>query len=533
MKFVSKVRETYHTLRHVKPVQVAYRIKYALKRTSSLKKIGIENKPFSPLLMLPFPSVKKFVQRTETGVRVRFLNLSETYREGIDWADMKYGKLWNYHLQYGDFLKQTDLSVDFRKKLILDLYQWLEEGKLRPEPYPASLRIMNGIRFLSRHQNELESESESELIEYVYSELHFLENHLEYHLLGNHLLENAFALLMGGTFFQKKEWIRTAESIFNEQISEQVLEDGGHFERTPMYHLILLFRFLEALYYLPDDSQLSSPFYTASQKMLGWIDQMSFSNGELAHFNDSTDQQTCTKSEIFELAEKCGIADIPPVELAESGYRKFTNKNFELLIDTTGIEPSYQPGHAHADSLSFILHVQGQAMFIDPGVSTYEAGERRNWERSTKAHNTVTCNGANTAGVWKQFRVGRRPQVTIRNQTPSEIQIHLKYALKSGETFEHERNIAVSDEFIEINEKVNLETPVEGRLFLQPAVRLNSFTPQMVEFTNGVIVYFSDAQHIRQFTYDYCKSFNIREKSKAIEYSFIKHSSLKIVAPKI
>lgn len=529
MNIVSKAGDYYHTLRYVTPVQIFTRVKYGLMRVSSLKKIKSGDLSVHALSILPLSSVRKVAERADSGLKISLLNRSVTYPHQVNWADERYGKLWNYHLQYADFLKQENLSVEYRKELILDLYHWLHRGKIRPEPYPASLRIMNMVRFLSANFKLLHKEIT--LIEYLYSELYFLENRLEYHLMGNHLMENAFALLMGGMFFKNSEWIETAEKIFEEQIPEQTLEDGAHFERSPMYHLILLFRYLEAICYLPRDSKLTSVFRETSKKMLAWIEQMSFSNKDIAHFNDSTNQQACTKKEIFQLAEKCGITDVPEIELSESGYKKFVNKNFELIIDAEGIAPTCQPGHAHADSLSFILHLQNQPLLTDPGVSTYEPGERRSWERSTKAHNTVTFQGQNTAGIWGRFRVGRRPEVTVRNSEASGIAIHLKHKLKSGEIFEHQRNFVVYDEFIEINDDVNLDSPVEGRLYFHPGTEIKTLTNQEIEFANGVVILFRDVQHIHPFTYEYCKAFNLRKKSTGIEYSFTNHTLLKILAP--
>ncbi|WP_234571736.1 heparinase II/III domain-containing protein [Rhodohalobacter sp. 614A] len=531
MQIVSNVRDLYHTLRHLKPVQVSYRLKYGLQRIHSLKKIDSENLQFFPLSMLPVPSAKNFFEVTDGGIKVNLLNKSETFQTRVRWNELKHGKLWNYHLQYADFLKQDELSINFRAELVLDLYRWLEQGKIGPEPYPASLRVMNVIRFLSENHDEIEAKPD--LTEYLFSELHFLADRPEYHLLGNHLMENAFALLMGGVSFHQQKWVQMAKSILAEQIPEQILQDGAHFERSPMYHLIMLFRFLEAIYYLPPGSKLSTQIYQLSGKMLGWIEQMSFSNGDLAHFNDSTKGQSYSKDEIFTMATACNLKEIPNIDLSDSGYRKFSNRNFELTIDAEGIEPSYLPAHAHADSLSFILQVQNKPVITDPGVSTYNTGERRNWERSTQAHNTVTFNGEDTADVWSRFRVGRRPTVAIQNQTSSGIEILLKHKLKSGKDFHHKRNFTVDKDFIEIKDIVNLDKPVEGRLYFDPEIDIKLLTNQCVELTNGVIIFFESVQHVREFSYDYCIGFNSYKTSKALEYTFVNQSLLKIIAPQI
>ena len=71
---------------------------------------------------------------------------------------------------------------------------------------------------------------------------------MEYHILGNHLLENGYALLFGAYYFGDKKLYEKAYQIVSEELEEQILEDGAHFELSPMYHQILLNRLLDCIY---------------------------------------------------------------------------------------------------------------------------------------------------------------------------------------------------------------------------------------------------------------------------------------------
>src|SRR5690606_41051676 len=62
------------------------------------------------------------------------------------------------------------------------------------------------------------------------------------------------------------------------------------------------------------------------------------------------------------------------------------------------------------------------------GISTYQISPRRDYERSTKAHNTVTIDDQDTAEVWSGFRVGRRPTVNLLKADERQIQAQLTYA---------------------------------------------------------------------------------------------------------
>jgi uncharacterized heparinase superfamily protein len=66
-----------------------------------------------------------------------------------------------------------------------------------------------------------------------------------------------------------------------------------------------------------------------------------------------------------------------------------TSNKAVALLDVAPIGPDYQPGHAHADTLSFELSLFGQRLLVNSGTSEYEISPVRQYERSTKAHNTV------------------------------------------------------------------------------------------------------------------------------------------------
>jgi len=70
--------------------------------------------------------------------------------------------------------------------------------------------------------------------------------------------------------------------------------------------------------------------------------------------------------------------------------------------------PDYQPGHAHCDTLSYELVLDGRRIVIDTGVHDYEPGARRYRSRSTASHNTVMVDGAEQSEIWGVFRVARR-----------------------------------------------------------------------------------------------------------------------------
>src|SRR5690606_33111259 len=107
--------------------------------------------------------------------------------------------------------------------------------------------------------------------------------------------------------------------------------------------------------------------------------------------------------------------------LKESGYRSFLSEHFECKVDVGNLGPSYQPGHGHADALSFVLNVEGIPFLVEEGTSTYENNEIRWRERSTQAHNTITVGDKDQSEVWHAFRVAKRAKVKILKDTLDEL----------------------------------------------------------------------------------------------------------------
>src|SRR6185295_1096925 len=100
------------------------------------------------------------------------------------------------------------------------------------------------------------------------------------------------------------------------------------------------------------------------------------------------------------------------------------------------VGPSYQPGHAHADTLSFELSLHGRRVLVNSGTSEYGTGPERQRQRSTAAHNTVVIDGQDSSEVWGGFRVARRAHcqwlATSRTPAPSIEAVHDGYLRLPG-----------------------------------------------------------------------------------------------------
>jgi uncharacterized heparinase superfamily protein len=346
------------------------------------------------------------------------LNEGRTLSKAADWNHPAWEKLWLYHLHYFDDLNAHGAGerLAWHRALIA---RWVQENPpgqgVGWEPYPLSLRAVNWIKW-ALSGNELEPE-------WVHSlavQARYLRRRLEYHLLGNHLFENLKALIFAGMFFEGPEaagWLAKAKALLVRERAQQVLADGGHCERSPMYHALILEGVLDLiqladLYPTVLGAPLRQHLAETAARMLGWLRAMSHPDGEIALFNDAAFGIAPKPGALQAYAQALGI-ELPKhlgalFIMQESGYLRLAQDHAVALLDVGEVGPDYLPGHAHADTLSFELALWGQRLIVDSGTSCYGIGPERLRQRSTAAHNTVEVNGQSSSEVWGGFRVARR-----------------------------------------------------------------------------------------------------------------------------
>jgi len=413
------------------------------------------------------PSVPSYTSLSDK--TFSFLNLSHTFQNGIDWNFPAYGKLWTYNLTYFDFLQQESVTKEEGLLLINDFIRQADTHKDALEPFPISLRGINWVKFLTHHKI-----NDKKIDDSLYAQYNILMDNLEYHLLGNHLLENGFSLLFGAYYFQDDRLYAQAKKILTAELNEQILEDGAHFELSPMYHQIMLYRLLDCINlvqnnkWIDDGGWLTEFLRTKASKMLGWIETISYKNGDIPLFNDSARSIAPLSEELLEYAHNLKLF-IQHSTLSESGYRKIVKPHYECIIDVGPIGPDYIPGHAHADTFNFELYIENKPFIVDTGLSTYDIGENRDYERSTKAHNTVEINGENSSEVWGGFRVADRAKVIELVENIDHIQAtHDGYKKKFG--ILHTRSWKFEENKIIIEDRLNKKCDAVFSLHFHPDI---------------------------------------------------------------
>ena len=502
-----KLQLIFNTIIHLKFIQIYYRLYYLFR--NKIFGYNFKNKninDFNPIVWENRIDYDNSYFKKENSFT--FLNISHSFSDKVNWNINQFGKLWTYNLNYFDFLNQENISKETGLQLIQDFIKnnpLLKDGK---EPYPISLRGINWVKFLSN--NQVKDELINNTLYFHYC---ILFKNLEYHLLGNHLLENAFSLLFGAYYFNDDKLYNKSKNLLISELNEQVLKDGAHFELSPMYHQIILLRLLDCVQLIKLNpiwrkNELLSFLEEKASIMSSWLKNITYNNGEIPMVNDATYTIAPSSKELFNYAKHLGI-NSQIIPLSDSGYRKINSNNYELLIDVGNVGPSYQPGHAHSDTFNFELMKRGIPIFVDTGISTYEKNVNRQEQRSTHSHNTVKIGSKDQTQVWGGFRVAKRAKITHLIEKPNLIEASHDGYLSDG--YKHTRSFLWGEKYLILKDKINRSTSNNAKAYFHLH---SSVTKPLVEGNNvilessGVSIEFERASTIYVEEYQLSVGFN-------------------------
>lgn len=407
------------TLRHLKLKQAAY---FVVRRLLPEGKSHFADEVVRMRGDVRLGAVFSPASLVQNESEFRFLNESRSFDlNRMDWAATGMSRLWRYNLQYFDYLHDQGRSNESLAKLISS---WIEHhppgSRDAWEPYTVSLRVVNWIKFFLRP--EFHGEVPEPWLKSLYQQVCWLENNIEYHILANHYLKNGKALFFAGVFFDGERadrWLALGLKILREEAQEQILADGGHYERSPMYHAIVVEDYLDVLNLIQSgDNRVAAEaveFKTRVVAALDFLRDIRMPDGEIPLFNDAAFGIAPSPERLFDYASQViGYAPSPfaaglsVCSKEASGYYVVRDGGDMLVADCGPIGPDYQPGHAHCDTLSYELALDGRRVVVDSGVHDYESGPERRYARSTRAHNTVAVDGCEQSEIWGVFRVARR-----------------------------------------------------------------------------------------------------------------------------
>jgi len=432
-----------HTLRYLKVKQLYYLV-YRRFISKHIKIAGHNATANRILRHARWPS--------ETSMRFdgngfRFINhYVEWSLDDPQWDRPDQTMLWRYNLQYFDWLKDADISAGWKLQSVL---RWISNYTMPRspawDPYPISLRLVNWIKFFNSNADLLNDS----IREAIYRQAVYLKHNLELDIQANHLFKNSVALVFAGAFFSDdkgEELLKYGVTLLGQQIKEQFFPDGGHFERSPMYHSLTTEDLLDCVNLLKWNS-FNSRFVDETlsiaecmvEPALQFLRTVELTDGKIALLNDSAWNNSKSYAELQDYYHRI-IGSTPIVaEFTEDICKLYPDskifahkrKRDSLLVDCGNATPSYQPGHAHAGIGSFEWVLNGERLVVDTGVFDYSNTEKRKHARSSRAHNTVIINGSEQSECWDNFRLARRALVFGHQIAGTAENFNLSFIVKS------------------------------------------------------------------------------------------------------
>jgi uncharacterized heparinase superfamily protein len=482
--------------------------------------------------------------------RYVFLNHAELL-PSIDWRRQHVSPLWTYNLHYFDYAR--DLAWAYRHsrdRRYLDRLMELADGWIEEnthargrgwDPYPVSVRIVNWSVALLLCGDAIPAASQQRLVRSLHRQCRFLEQHIEWHILGNHLQRNLQALLVGGLLFDGDaavRWRRKAARLLWGELDEQVLDDGGHYERSPMYHAVFVGDLLELLCLMRACNETVPPRATSRVRTAtAALGRLSRPDGTLHRFSDSADGIALPRQQLERLARMGVDGDIPDPtgvwRMPDSGYFGYNapEEGQRFIIDCGDPGPVYQPGHAHCDLLSFELDLAGAPFIVDSGVSGYDGDPLREYARSTRAHNTVTVDGGEQSEIWGTFRMARRAEAISAQVSDAPGRFHFRGAYRPyhDRRITHSRRVQLQGSAWEVEDRVS---GAEGALLcsflhFHPAIHIETegrcFRAVSGEVSARIEPFGVDAACVRRGEHDpeqgwYCREFGACHAAPVLEF---------------
>ena len=413
-----------------------------------------------------------------------FLNRAEVIGFPPHWNVTAPPRLWLYHLHYHDFLQQ--LPFQPAREVVLD---WIARHRPGPdrvgwEPYPVARRIVNWCaRFIGgdRSRTLADDTLRDTLWASLCEQAEHLRRRLEWHLLGNHLLENAVALSLSGSCFghpAARRWLTAGQALLARELPEQILADGGHVERSPMYQS----RVLDALLLLDatGDRALRALVRPRLPHLADSLARMTHPDGGIALLNDSA----------------FGVYP-PPLELVRRPGRNRRERGRSPSarpVTTAHAPPGATTSSATRDRSDRTTSPDTATRTCSP--SSCRCADRGWWWTAgfpptrparcatTAARRARTTRSRSTAGTrrswWAAFRVGRRPRPEEVHWSTSDGGFrlsgrHAGYRQLPGGPI-HARTFRWRREGkLEIRDRVEAARPVRSvaRLHFHPECRLD------------------------------------------------------------
>jgi uncharacterized heparinase superfamily protein len=227
-------------------------------------------------------------------------------------------------------------------------------------------------------------------------------------LAGADLIAAVRGLIFGGVALPGGEKaLAQGLRLLEQELPRQVLPDGGHIERNPEQHMIVLRHLIDiraalrcAKAEIPEALQHTIDRMTPALRFFRHVD------GTLGLFNGGQEADPAMIEAVLTQADARGR---PLKSAPHSGFERLLAGRTLILMDTGRPPPRGLDHEAHAGLLSFEISIGRERMIVNCGAHPARLGPWRAALAATAAHSTITVADTNSAEVLEGGGLGRRP----------------------------------------------------------------------------------------------------------------------------
>jgi uncharacterized heparinase superfamily protein len=189
--------------------------------------------------------------------------------------------------------------------------------------------------------------------------------------------------------------IRVATKRLADELTRQILPDGGHISRNPGALIELLVDLLPLrTAFTARNIAPPAALLNAIDRMMPMLRFFRHGDGNFALFNGMGPTPTDLLTTILAYDDARGT---PLANAPHSGYQRLESAGTLVVVDTGRAPPMAVSQDAHAGCLAFELSARQNRIVVNCGLPATSRGGWRQVARATAAHSTVTFNDTSSA----------------------------------------------------------------------------------------------------------------------------------------
>ncbi|MCH9808117.1 MAG: heparinase II/III family protein [Alphaproteobacteria bacterium] len=202
-------------------------------------------------------------------------------------------------------------------------------------------------------------------------------------------LLSLIAIVLGDlTIADHERQLGDAQKLLSEELSHQILADGGHISRNPAILVELMLDLLPlSQCFVARNRPVPDELSSAIRRALGMLRYMRMGDGSLARFNGAGIADPAHIATVLAYGAETGQAmnETAP----QSGYVRMAARRTTVIADAGPAPPLEYAGSAHAGCLSFELSCGPYVVFANGGTPRPRETEWHHRSRATVSHNTL------------------------------------------------------------------------------------------------------------------------------------------------